>query len=271
MAVITKIQARRGTTASWAAANPTLASGEIGFDTTLQDFKIGTGAAAWTALPFTKALATGVLNGDMSAADKAKLDAATQTATATTLAMRNGSGTASFNEVTLTTQAAASSGTRKDYVDTAVATKAALAHTHSYADITNVELGVVDLNTYTTAGDFSQSQNADAVSGTNYPVAVAGLLEVRVFSTFIFQTYTGYQVSNRKFWRAKYSTNWSAWQEMADAADVALKLDAAQSGTSHNPVTSASAARPTGITSVWWATPTEPDNWTAGDFWVVTP
>lgn len=42
-------------------------------------------------------------------------------------------------------------------------------------------------------------------------------------------------------------------------------------GTASNPVTSATAARPSGITSVWWLTPTQPTNWSAGDVWVVTP
>lgn len=46
----TKIQFRRGTTAQWAAANPILASGELGLDTTTGQWKIGDGAATWTAL-----------------------------------------------------------------------------------------------------------------------------------------------------------------------------------------------------------------------------
>lgn len=48
----TKIQLRRDTTVNWVANNPTLALGEVGLDTTTMTFKIGTGAAAWTALAY---------------------------------------------------------------------------------------------------------------------------------------------------------------------------------------------------------------------------
>jgi hypothetical protein len=51
MGVLTRIQARRGTTAAWSAANPVLSAGEIGFDTTLNDFKIGNGVTTWNLLP----------------------------------------------------------------------------------------------------------------------------------------------------------------------------------------------------------------------------
>lgn len=47
---MSKIQIRRGTTAEWAAANPTLASGEPGLDTTTGTLKIGDGITAWLSL-----------------------------------------------------------------------------------------------------------------------------------------------------------------------------------------------------------------------------
>jgi hypothetical protein len=49
---MTQIKVRRGTTASWAAANPVLAAGEPGLDTTLNKVKFGDGATAWATLPF---------------------------------------------------------------------------------------------------------------------------------------------------------------------------------------------------------------------------
>lgn len=39
-------------------------------------------------------------------------------------------------------------------------------------------------------------------------------------------------------------------------------------GTANNPVTDASAARPTGLTKVFWQCPTQPTNWVAGDEWI---
>jgi len=48
---MTTIQLRRGTTAQWASANPVLAAGELGVDTTLKVLKLGDGATAWGTLP----------------------------------------------------------------------------------------------------------------------------------------------------------------------------------------------------------------------------
>ena len=52
MAVQTQIQVRRGTASSWTSTNPTLAAGELGFETDTGKFKIGTGAATWTSLTY---------------------------------------------------------------------------------------------------------------------------------------------------------------------------------------------------------------------------
>jgi len=48
----TRMQQRRGTAAQWTAANPTLAAGEIGFETDTNKFKMGNGSSAWTALTY---------------------------------------------------------------------------------------------------------------------------------------------------------------------------------------------------------------------------
>lgn len=39
-------------------------------------------------------------------------------------------------------------------------------------------------------------------------------------------------------------------------------------GTANNPVTSASAARPTGLQVVYWMCTTQPTNWIPGDVWI---
>jgi len=49
---VQRIQMRRGTAVEWAAADPTLESGEIGYDQTLLNFKIGTGLLPWSQLPW---------------------------------------------------------------------------------------------------------------------------------------------------------------------------------------------------------------------------
>ena len=46
------IQVRRGTASQWTSANPTLGSGEIGFETDTFKIKIGNGSTAWTSLQY---------------------------------------------------------------------------------------------------------------------------------------------------------------------------------------------------------------------------
>ena len=50
MPVQTQMQVRRGTASSWTSTNPTLAAGELGFETDTGNFKIGTGSSTWNAL-----------------------------------------------------------------------------------------------------------------------------------------------------------------------------------------------------------------------------
>ena len=48
----TRMQQRRGTAAQWTGANPTLAAGEIGYETDTGKFKIGNGSSQWSALNY---------------------------------------------------------------------------------------------------------------------------------------------------------------------------------------------------------------------------
>ena len=52
MPVVTQIQIRRGTASQWTSANPTLASGEWGFETDTKKGKIGDGVTAWNSLAY---------------------------------------------------------------------------------------------------------------------------------------------------------------------------------------------------------------------------
>ena len=58
MAVVTQIQLRRDTAANWTSTNPTLASGEMGFETDTGLFKIGNGSTAWTSLAYGVSVTT---------------------------------------------------------------------------------------------------------------------------------------------------------------------------------------------------------------------
>ena len=46
------IQVRRGTASQWTTANPTLAAGEIGFESDTNKIKIGNGSTAWSSLSY---------------------------------------------------------------------------------------------------------------------------------------------------------------------------------------------------------------------------
>ena len=48
----TRIQVRRDTDTNWTTNNPTLANGEIGFETNSGRFKIGNGSSAWSSLDY---------------------------------------------------------------------------------------------------------------------------------------------------------------------------------------------------------------------------
>ena len=47
-----EIQLRRDTAANWTSTDPTLAQGEIGYETDTNTFKIGDGATAWSSLTY---------------------------------------------------------------------------------------------------------------------------------------------------------------------------------------------------------------------------
>lgn len=52
MAVVTQIQVRRGTASQWTSTNPTLAAGELGFETDTNKIKCGNGSTAWNSLAY---------------------------------------------------------------------------------------------------------------------------------------------------------------------------------------------------------------------------
>ncbi len=80
----TRMQQRRGTAAQWAAQNPVLGDGEIGYETDTRVIKIGNGVSTWTALQ------SGYLQVGAKAVDSDKLDGldSTDFARSTTVASR---------------------------------------------------------------------------------------------------------------------------------------------------------------------------------------
>jgi hypothetical protein len=62
MPVNSKIQVRKGIASDWNSANPVLASGEPGYDTTNGGLKIGNGSLSWNQLNYIGVLGTGTTN-----------------------------------------------------------------------------------------------------------------------------------------------------------------------------------------------------------------
>jgi len=79
--------------------------------------------------------------------------------------------------------------------------------------------GSVDLDTYTTTGWYHQNSNANANSGSNYPLNAAGLLEVYQDGQMTYQRYTVYNTGN-SYSRALYISAWSNWREIWNSLNL---------------------------------------------------
>lgn len=90
MPVVTQVQVRRGTASQWTSANPTLASGEWGYETDTGKVKIGNGSTAWNSLGYTGAgdiegvtAGTGLTGGGTSGTVTLAIDSSVVTLTGT--------------------------------------------------------------------------------------------------------------------------------------------------------------------------------------------
>ena len=94
--------------------------------------------------------------------------------------------------------------------------------------------GSVDLNTYRTTGTYPQNANSDALSGSNYPVSLAGILQV-INDDFgnglhTAQLYSQYNSTN--LWhRTYYNGTWQSWRNLAQDTDTVYSLPLAANGT----------------------------------------
>ena len=57
------ITIRKGTASQWSCSNPTLASGEPGYESDTGLFKIGNGSSAWNSLSYSSVIPSGLIGG----------------------------------------------------------------------------------------------------------------------------------------------------------------------------------------------------------------
>lgn len=102
---MTQIEFRRGTAAQWTTANPTLASGEPGFETDTGKMKIGNGSTIWTALAYSGGSGGGTAGAALTANNLS--DLASATTARTNLGLGNVNNTSDVNKPVSTAQATA--------------------------------------------------------------------------------------------------------------------------------------------------------------------
>ena len=125
MSVVTQIQVRRGTASQWTSANPTLASGEWGFESDTGKVKIGNGSTVWNSLGYTGAgtitsitAGTGLSGGTITATGTIAIDSTVATLTGTqALTNKDLTGTGNTFPTSLVTLTATQTLTNKTLTD----------------------------------------------------------------------------------------------------------------------------------------------------------
>lgn len=107
-----------------------------------------------------------------------------------------------------------------------------VAASKKYVDTTAFPLNITklgskeDLNNYTSTGVYHQAASASASSGTNYPVNLAGLLEVfNPDGSMTYQRYTVYGNANEVWTRGLYNSSWSPWKKVENAGHTHTSSD----------------------------------------------
>jgi hypothetical protein len=177
----TRIQVRRGTTSQWNTANPTLEEGEIGYNSTLGQIKVGDGTSVWADLDYFvsdtslgTSLGSYVQDSDKSAVNGvAELDASKNILAPASIIFE---GTANDHETTLavTDPTADRTITFPD----ATGTVALTTDLSSYAPLANPTFtGTVNAAGLTLSGDLTVNGTTTTVNSTTVNVSNAFVFE----------------------------------------------------------------------------------------------
>lgn len=165
--------------------------------------------------------ATTSVRGLMPAADKAKLNNATSSATGSQLAIRDSAGRIAFKQVTISDAPTDNAhAATKSYVDTEVGQR---------VKVLGALVSGVDLNDLAEDAVGVQTASANAKTELNYPESIAGAIQVITASSMVYQYYTTYHPSTTKiYWRTKHSGTWGAWKQLVDTAMLDAEITAAK-------------------------------------------
>jgi hypothetical protein len=125
-----------------------------------------------------------------------------------------------------------------------------------------------DLNTFTSPGIYHQSSNANAGTGSHYPAALAGMLEVYASSVMIYQRYTLYS-SGIVYTRSYYNGTWYAWRQLLDT--VGASTIAGVLTFSASPIFNAASTFNSGLTAKSTVLPITLINTNTSSSWSIGP
>lgn len=107
-----------------------------------------------------------------------------------------------------------------------------------------------NLNTYDLPGDYHQPANASAATGTNYPIANAGMLSVHATSNMVYQRYRHY-ASSREWTRTRNDNVWQPWKEVATGQPLAINAASTSQHTNAGHSHAIDNIRETGIATIF--------------------
>ena len=177
----TRIQVRRGTTSEWNTANPTLEEGEIGYNSTLGQIKIGDGSTSWGNLDYVvnstaldTSLGSYIPDSEKSAINGvAELDASKNILAPAGIIFE---GTANDHETTLSVTDPTAD--RTITFPDATGTVALTSDLSSYATLANPTFtGTVNAAALTLSGDLTVNGTTTTVNSTTVNVTNAFVFE----------------------------------------------------------------------------------------------
>lgn len=146
----TRIQLRRDTSTQWAANNPTLSAGELGYETDTKKIKIGTGADAWTALSYVQTPLGDGTTGDyvasVSGSDGVSISGTGEGATVTIANSDKGSSQNIFKNIAVSGQSTIVADSNDDTLTVAAGTGITLETNVTTDTLTLTNAGVISVN-----------------------------------------------------------------------------------------------------------------------------